>query len=885
MQTSIPQHLRVNFRPSATPQAMVKGQNVRFTVLTNRLIRLEYSPSNQFEDRPSQAFWYREQPAIPFESHVTPDTISIETDALTLHYHVNTAGFTAESLSITLKQTQHQWRYGDPNPDNLGGTSRTLDDRRGRIPLEQGLLSRAGWTLVDDSDSLVFNANSWLEPRNAPHGTQDLYFFGYEQDYAGCLQDYCALTGPTPLVPRWSLGNWWSRYWEYDEAELTTLIEDFKANEIPLSVCIIDMDWHITETGNTSSGWTGYTWNRDLFPDPDRMLAYLHRQGLRTSMNLHPAEGIHPHEAQYNQLAERLGLDPETQQPIPFDIADPDFTDAYLKILHHPEEQRGVDFWWMDWQQGTLSKLPGLDPLWWLNHIHFMDLARSGRRPFIFSRWGGLGNHRYPIGFSGDTYIAWESLAFQPYFTATAANVRYGWWSHDIGGHHLGIEDPELYLRWIQYGVLSPIMRLHATKNEFHDRRPWIYDAETFKLARDAMQFRHALIPYLYSMAWRDHTEHIALARPMYHDYPDSEAAYHCPQQYLFGSDLIAAPFTTPADPETRLSHNAVWLPEGNWYNFFTGEYFRGDGWHALYGTPADIPLFARAGAIIPLGQRTGWGGVDNPATLEVHAFAGTGGAFTLYEDDGESTAYQHQTYALTRFEQVWETTNTLSLVIHPVEGDRGVAPELRTYSLVIHGISEPNKITAEIDGASISFETRYDPAHETLTIDGITLAPQNKLELRLHSDTDLLSHRDRTLETCRTMLGHFALNTTAQQQILNELSDIANEPKRLMRFGALLSDVQARALLQVMLKAGVHHTRGIDCTDRIVLWNNQGNAAARYQFAYTTANLIAADSGPLPRFKAIVPEQDIPRIGRHLDSSWRFRANFYDVATVDLHG
>jgi len=138
------------------------------------------------------------------------------------------------------------------------------------------------------------------------------------------------------------------------------------------------------------------------------------------------------------------------------------------------------------------------------------------KRSFAFSRWGGLGSHRYPIGFSGDTVVSWRSLDFQVHFTATAANVAFGWWSHDIGGHMDGIEDPELYARWLQFGVFSPILRLHSTQNPFHERRPWGWDAQTFAVARSAMQLRHAFIPYLYSMAWRDHQGGGTLLRPMY---------------------------------------------------------------------------------------------------------------------------------------------------------------------------------------------------------------------------------------------------------------------------------------------------------------------------------------------------------------------------------
>jgi alpha-glucosidase (family GH31 glycosyl hydrolase) len=251
------------------------------------------------------------------------------------------------------------------------------------------------------------------------------------------------------------------------------------------------MDWHLTETGNTSTGWTGYTWNPELFPDPAGLFQQIHDLGLKTSLNLHPAEGIHPHESQYAEFANFMGIKPETGQPVPFDPADPHFIQGYFELLHHPIEDQGLDFWWLDWQQGHKTRLSGLDPLWWLNHLHFYDLMRNGtKRPFIFSRWGGLGNHRYPIGFSGDTVVGWQALDFQPGFTTSAANVGYGWWSHDIGGHMGGLENDELYTRWVQYGVFSPILRLHSTNNPYNERLPWGRGIAAYAATASAMRLR-----------------------------------------------------------------------------------------------------------------------------------------------------------------------------------------------------------------------------------------------------------------------------------------------------------------------------------------------------------------------------------------------------------
>lgn len=117
--------------------------------------------------------------------------------------------------------------------------------------------------------------------------------------------------------------------------------------------------------------------------------------------------------------------------------------DAYFD-MHHRMEAEGVDFWWLDWQQGGVTRQKGLDPLWMLNHMHYLDSGRGGNWPLTFSRYAGPGSHRYPVGFSGDTIVTWESLAFQPQFTATASNIGYGWWSHDIGGHMFGYRNEEL---------------------------------------------------------------------------------------------------------------------------------------------------------------------------------------------------------------------------------------------------------------------------------------------------------------------------------------------------------------------------------------------------------------------------------------------------------
>jgi len=793
-------YLKLDFKSHANPKAIVQNGFVRFTVLTPKLIRMEYDPAGNFEDRPTQIFWHREMPVPKFSQKLEGDSLIIETDDLKLQYKVQDFGFYHRFLQIQLKDSGFVWHFGDKNNSNLLGTVRTLDRIDGAVPLNPGLLSRTGWSLVDDSDSLVFNDDGWLATRNAHPEARDLYFFGYGKAYTECLVDFQKISGQIPIIPRFVLGNWWSRYWEYHQDELVDLMKEFHKRNIPLSVCIVDMDWHIVDTGNASSGWTGYTWNPDLFPNPEQFLDEIHKMDLKTALNLHPALGIYPHEAQYEEMARRLGRDPKSQEPIPFDIADPEFTKAYFEVLHHPLEEIGVDFWWLDWQQGTKTTVEGLDPLFWLNHLHFYDLARDGKkRPFIFSRWGGLGSQRYPIGFSGDTYATWESLQFQPYFTATAANVGYGWWSHDIGGHMGGVVDPELYLRWLQYGVFSPIFRLHSTKNPYLERLPWGFGKDIEIKSASAMRLRHALIPYLYTAAWINYKDGILPIRPMYHLYPDHNDAYRCPNEATFGSELISIPFTTPFDEDTRLSRQVVWLPEGDWFDFFSGEHYQGDGWVAVYGDLDKIPVFARAGAIVPLGPGWTWGAETLPDALTVNIFPGKTNSYQLYEDDGKSQDYLSGAFALTTFSQMWDETSLL-FSIDAVNGKKSLLSQKRIYKLVFHSVEKPDALQIKRNDEKCVYEWQYDETTHQLTITDVELSPNDNFKVELGRQSGLLYMSDRRKEVILAMLDTFKLDADVKVRFASKVNDFIDDPSMLVQFADSMKDSHLLALIETWI-------------------------------------------------------------------------------------
>lgn len=707
---------KVETHPLALSENMITGDKYRITFLTEGLIRLEYDEEGVFEDRPTQMVFFRDFPKTDYRVVRTEDGIEIHTKRIHLIY--NEKEFTSWGLSIQVKgnlSAYHSiWHYGEEIHD-LKGTARTLDMVDGATELEHGILSRFGYSLVDDSRSQVLLPDGWIEPRRK--GIKDLYFFGYGHDYKEALHDFYRLCGKTPMLPRFALGNWWSRYYKYSEESYNELMDKFQEKNIPFTVAVIDMDWHVTDVDpKYGSGWTGYTWNKELFPDPKRFLDGLHKRGMRTTLNVHPADGVQGWEEMYEDMAKAMGVDYENEDPVVCDPASPKFMEAYFKYLHHPREEEGVDFWWIDWQQGNTTKLPGLDPLWMLNHYHYLDSSWKGNRPLTFSRYAGVGSHRYPVGFSGDSVISWESLQFQPYFTNTASNVGYGWWSHDIGGHMMGIRDDELMARWVEYGVFSPINRLHSTDNPFNGKEPWKFDKITQGVMEDYLRLRHGMVPYLYTMNHRANYDDLPLIQPMYYLEPDREEAYQVPNEYYFGSELLVSPITEKQDPEVRAAKVTTWLPEGMWVDFFTGMVYQGGRMIDLWRGVEDMPVLMKAGAIVPMKDMTDYdSSTDNPKAMEVRVFPAEDGTFTLWEDQGDTPVDKEENWVATQltFTGGEEDTFTIGKAL----GNVSVIPESRSWKVVFMGVEKACcKVTA--DGEEVAVKVSYDKAIAALTVE-----------------------------------------------------------------------------------------------------------------------------------------------------------------------
>ena len=744
------------WEPKAGDSAVVTCGAARFTVLTDRLIRMEYAPDGKFDDRATLTFVNRRMPAVDFRCERSEKGVTIDTGRVRLVY----AGgaFAPETLSAS--GDWGAWHFGKTPIGNLYGTKRTLDgvsNREslmrgtdsdwGRGVMEPGLLSREGWTVVDDSATHAFEPASghwgeWVAERRASAGYRDLYLFAYGRDYRGCLGDYVKVAGRIPLPPKWTLGYWWSRYWLYSDREVKDLATEIREAGIPLDVFILDMEWH--ETWNIGFagddefgqpiGWTGYTWNRRLFPDPKGLMDWFHAHGIRSGANLHPASGVQPMEACYRDFCRDYGW--TGTNAVPYRMSEQKWADSYFKTVLGPIEAQGMDFWWLDWQQWATSKyVKGLSNTFWLNHVfnrHAAERDGGKDRPLIYHRWGGLGSHRYQVGFSGDCSVAWSVLELLPWFTATAANVGYGYWGHDIGGHCAPLNgegtDPDLFLRWLQSGVFTPIFKTHSTKTPDIERRLWKYPT-AMGLLREAIRLRYRLAPYIYTAARQAYDTGVSICRPMYYDWGDCEDAYREDlHQLMFGDDILAGTVYQPMDGVTRLSPARFWFPQGTWFDMETGSLVEGGRFVDFQRAAAENPWFVRAGAILPLYPDGVMSLQQADATKMVlvavpGAKAGKG---SLYEDGATDSAYD-RAFATTAFAQR-EEGNRLLLTIGARQGSYEGMPARRTWEVRLPNRLPPRRVT--VNGRETAWTYRGDDLTLVLSTGEVACGDRTEIEV-----------------------------------------------------------------------------------------------------------------------------------------------------------
>lgn len=773
------------FAPAAGARtAVVSAGPARFEVLTPTLIRAEYAQDRHFENRPTMTA-IRAPLRVPRYS-VTHSRgwLLIRTGALTLRYRLGSGPFSSSNLRLVLSLAGRRVNVGAKPGDgqgNLGGWRRALDLQAGPVALHDGLLSRAGWYVLDDTSTVLLTPGigPGFTVRPAHTGPyQDWYVFGYGHDYQRALRDLRALTGPAPLLPRSAFGVWFSRYWPYSDSDYHVLLSQFRQNKVPLDTLSVDTDFK-AESGTCCAqaaaviagapgkpySWDGWEWDTSLFPDPKGFISWAHSQGLSVALNIHPSISTDdPKWPQANASAggltttrtdecEILIADPAAQCGL-FDWTKPRQIDAYF-ALHQEFESDGADLFWFDWCCDASSAVaPGLTADTWINSLYAREQRARGSRWPAFARVGasysaadgvdgdsqsgGTGifaEHRYTIQFTGDTCATWPMLAFEAQFTAEEGNVGLPYVSHDIGSFHgqevngqcgpLGMSaetaqlPDNLYARWVALGTFQPIDRLHS---DHGDRLPWEYGAAADAAAASFLRLREALNPYIYTLSRQTYDTGLPITGALYLHWPGLAAAYEHPSEYTFGSDMVVEPVAADGNPAPA----TVWVPPGTWIDYFTGERFRGPSLQTMSVPLSQMPVLVRAGAIIPTEPYQPFTPARPQRQLILTVYAGGNGSFSLYDDQGVGFGYTRRQYSWTPIRHTQHGKLT-TLRIGPARGTFPGALHRRSWLVRLVGVRRPH--TVRLDRRRLP-RSRWSYAASTRTLTITVGASSTRREL-----------------------------------------------------------------------------------------------------------------------------------------------------------
>lgn len=538
-----------------------------------------------------------------------------------------------------------------------------------------GLLSMSGYFFLNDSEGAVLDEEDFPVERQRP-GSQDWYFFGYGLDYKQALADFRLLSGPAPMPPRKSLGIMFSRWPAFTQEEIEDLAGSFAANGYPLSTLVMDMEWH-------QEGWGHWEFDPALIPDPERFFSRCRELGLDVTFNDHPLD-VREDDVHFEEYVKQGG--PEvvvrereyrgrTVRMATVDICNKQQNRAFRKVCQSHIWDLGLDFWWNDGSRGqmrtTLGQLVS-------NKSFFEDSVRSGRRGMHLARHGGLGSHRYGAFFTGDANSDYDVLRLQCEFNIRSAGAGISQISHDIGGFALDasevrpnsagvpVIDPVRYLRWLQFGVFNPVLRFHSAPG-CGSRRPDDYDGELEGACRRWLRVRHSLLPYLYTANREFHETGLPATRGMFLEEPENPDAYRF-DQFYFGPDILVAPVLSAS------GSRVVYLPGpssggvAGWWEFETATFHPGGGIITREPPPAEVPVYVRAGSMIPRQDP------DDPihpghiARLILDVYPGPSGRASLYEDDGLTDAYAAGAFCRTDFELLQSATG-IHIISRVAEG------------------------------------------------------------------------------------------------------------------------------------------------------------------------------------------------------------------------
>ena len=731
-------------------ESYIMGNKYRFTVLSPRLIRLEYSADGIFEDRPTALVINRSFPKVNYSITESETLIQIATEVFTLTY-VKDKELKSNTLSSNIKavinNTKIEWQLNNPEAKNLRSINFSIDSIKDKIILDKGLYSLDGFCIIDDSSNPVLDENDSFIQRKP--GVKDLYLFMYNKDFEGCLSDYFTLTGYPSLIPRYALGAWWYKNDKYTTDDINNLITRFNNDNIPISIFLLGDYWH----DNTNN----YTPVIDL----RSVSAYLNNYNIKLGVTINPKLEIKKGSNEYNIISNYFNSGNFNFIPLTNDKLG-----IYLNLFINNLETLGVSIFSIDYNN-PLDRIN----LWKFNHYHCGRREVINQRGLVLSRNAGIAPHRYPIIFSGKTKVNWTTLNLLPRYNLQGYNMGISFIAHPIGGYSGGVEEDELYLRYIQFACFSPIFLLASEGGKYYKREPWKWNSIIQNHIISYMNLRYKLIPYLYSESYNYHKTGHGIIKPFYYDYPKiyDDTLYN--NQYFFGRDFFVAPITNRKNTVIKRVMKKVFVPNGIWFDFLQGKQYTGNKYYSNFYRDEDYPVFVKAGAIIPMQTVVK---EDIPITLEVAIYPLASSEYSLYEDDGFSKNYTKGMYMITKFNYQYEPDN-YTFSISKIDGKN----LLSTRNYIIRFKNTRNITEVNTNDKMIKYNCYYDKNDFIIKIDNQMVG--RDININIKGQNILVSSVRLINEEIKEILYDLEINTTLKEKLDEILfSDLDVHKKRI---------------------------------------------------------------------------------------------------------
>ena len=660
---------------------VVKGKNYRFTVLSEILIRMEYSETGVFIDDCTELVRNRKFNKVNFKRLEDERFLVIETDYFKLEYIKNKSFYGTklvpeQNLKVMLKGTDKYWHFNHVEARNFKTIGYSLDNIENISINTKGLYSTDGFVSIDDSKSLILRDNTFYK-RSV--NNIDTYLFMYNRSFGLVLRDYFTLTGKPNMIPRYMFGNIWNKDEYYTDQNIKDLINKFNKNNIPINYILLGNNWHKKSTGEY-----GLSWNNDLFIDYSKFIKYLRDLDVYLGVTINPIF-ISNKENNFNEFI--TNKTSENKDLIPLNIYNKNIMDSYFDTFISPLMKNGIDGILIDY-----NNIKDLTTLRVLNYYHNEYFKNNKLKTNILSRNSLINSHLTNINYTGKTIVSWKVLERLPEYITSACNNGISFVSNDIGGFHGGIEDDELYRRYVQYGVFSPILRLSSAGSKYYKREPWNWDVHTLSIVTYYLRLRNMLIPYIYTESFNYTENLIPLIRPLYYEYPEIYDEVDYRNEYYFGSSLLISPITKPKDLVMNRTIHKIFLPDGIWYDFKNGNKYNGNRRYVLFYKDEDYPVFVRQGSIIPLAiiNEDNINSTKNPDGFEINVFPGKTNTYTIYEDDGITT--NKNNYVKTIIDYNYMANNYTLIIRHDIS-DSSLIASIRSYKIKFRNTRLPNDI------------------------------------------------------------------------------------------------------------------------------------------------------------------------------------------------